>query len=134
MIDKIQTALDSILKAWADSEPIIVAWENVGRQTDIREPHVASFLLPAETGVVGLADSDCNDYTGIYQVNVYVSKGGGTGASRPLVDGLLNAFSKGTTEIVDGQKTRIEQSWRSSAIDNEAWYVVPVSVRYRSFS
>lgn len=134
MIENIQTALDSILKTWADAETIIVAWENIGRQTDIDVPHVASFLLPADTTGVGLADSDVQDYTGIYQVNVYVQKGDGTGSSRPLVDGLLNVFAKGTTVEVDGQKTRIETSWRSSAVDNEAWYVIPVSVRYRSFA
>ena len=134
MIENIQSALDSILKTWADAEPIAVAWENLGSQTDIDEPHVASFLLPAETGLVGLADSDCSDFAGIYQVNVYVEKRTGTGASRLLVDGLLNAFSKGTAMTVDGQMTRIENSWRSSALDNEAWYVIPVTVRYRSFA
>ena len=134
MIENIQTALDSILKTWADAEPIIVAWENIGRQTDIDVPHVASFLLPAETTLSSLANADSSDYTGIYQVNVYVQKGDGTGSSRPLVDGLLNAFRKGVAETVDGQKTRIETSWRSNAIPDEAWYVIPVSVRYRSFA
>jgi hypothetical protein len=133
MIENIQTALDTILKTWADAEPIVVAWENIGRQTDIDVPHVASFLLPAETGVIGLADIAADSYVGIYQVNVYVEKGDGTGSSRPLVDGLLKAFLKGTTVTVDGQITRIETSWRSNAIDNEAWYVIPVSVRYKSF-
>ena len=134
MIENIQTALDTILKSWADAQPIVVAWKNIGRQTDIDVPHVASFLLPAETGLIGLADSDSQDLTGIYQVNVYVQKSTGTGASRLLVDGLLNAFAKGTATTVDGQKTRIVKSWRAGAVDNEAWYVIPVSVRYRSFA
>lgn len=134
MIENIQSAMDTILKAWADAEPITVAWENIGKRTDITEPHVASFMLPAETVGAGLADSDCSDMSGIYQVNVYVEAGKGTAASRPLVDGLLNAFARGTEMTIDGQKTRIEQSWRSGAVDNEAWYVIPVSVRYRSFA
>lgn len=134
MIDNIQTALDTLLKTWADAQPIAVAWENVGTGTDIDVPHVASFMLPAETTGVGLADGDSQDYMGIYQVNVYVRKGDGTAASRPLVDGLLTAFDKGTELEVAGQKIRIEISWRSNAVDNEAWYVVPVSIRYRSFA
>ena len=133
MIDNIQAALDTILKGWADAEPILVAWENLGSQTDIDEPHVASFLLPAETDTPALPYSGSQDYTGIYQVNVYVKKGGGTAQSRPLVDGLLNAFARGVEQTVSGQRVLIEKSWRASAIDNEAWYTIPVSVRYRSF-
>lgn len=134
MINNIQQALDTILKTWADAVTIAVAWENLGDQTDIDEPHVASFLLPAETSINGVGDNDPSDFTGIYQVNVYVQKGDGTIDSRPLVDGLLSAFKKGTTSQVGAQRVRIVNSWRSSAIDNQAWYTIPVSVRYRSFA
>ncbi len=134
MIDNIQSALDSILNDWAQAEPIVVSWENLGRQTDIDEPHVASFLIPAETDAPAVGNGDSLDYTGVYQVSVYVQKGKGTIESRPLVDRLLTAFSRGTERIVDGQRTRVIKSWRSSAIDNDAWYLIPVSVRYRSIA
>ena len=134
MINNIQSAMDTILKDWADAQPILVSWENLGVQTDIDEPHVASFLIPAETDTPAIADGDYEDFTGIYQISVYVQKGDGTGASRPIVDSLLTAFARGVEKTISGQRTRVVKSWRSGAVDNDAWYLIPVSVRYRSFA
>ena len=134
MINNIQSALDGLLKDWADSQSITVAWENKGRPTDVGTPYLSSFLLPAETVAVGMADGSSNDFTGIYQVDVNVPAGKGTIDSRPLVDGLLTAFARGIERTVNNQKTRIEMSWRDPAIDGDAWYFVPVSIRYRSFA
>jgi Bacteriophage related domain of unknown function len=134
MINNIQAALDTILQDWSAAESIPVSWENLGAETDIDEPHVASFLIPAETDTPAIADDDYEDFTGIYQVSVYVQKGDGTGASRPIVDSLLTAFARGVEKTISGQRTRIVKSWRSGAVDSDAWYLIPVSVRYRSFA
>ena len=98
---------------------------------------MAPFLLPVETGNAGISISDNQDYTGIYQISVYTEKGKGTKASRDVVSSLLEAYSRGVTvdiPVSNGvQRLLIESSWTASAIDSEAWYNVPVSVRYRLF-
>jgi hypothetical protein len=136
-IENIRSALDGILNDWSGVESVPVAWENFASTTVLATPFVSPFLLPVETGNAGISISDNQDYTGIYQISVYTEKGKGTKASRDVVSSLLEAYSRGVTvdiPVSNGvQRLLIESSWTASAIDSEAWYNVPLSVRYRLF-
>lgn len=134
MYSNIRAALDTILNTYATAQSVDVAWQNTG-YTPGPDAYLEPFLLPAESGTVGIEATGSIDYIGLYQVNVVCPKGGGTVESRTLVDGLLTAFARTTSETVSGQKVSIVKSWASPALDrNDAWYVVPVSIRYRSFA
>lgn len=137
-IENVRAALDGILSDWATANSVPVAWENLATGSALSAPYVMPFLLPVETVGVGLAIGDNQDFTGIYQISVYTEKGKGTKASRDIVNSLIEAYARGAeVEIpVTGgvQKVLIEMSSAAPALDGDAWYTVPVSVRYRSFA
>lgn len=123
----IQAGLDTLLDVWATAESVPVKWENFGSGSDITVLHVAPFILPAEIAPVGVGDNDPDDNTGIYQISVYSEKGIGTKAARDAITTLKPVFAKGVKAGI----VRIEKTWESAGFDDEAWYIVPVSVRYR---
>ena len=135
--ESVRKALDGILNDWAATEGVTVAWENVASDVALQAPFVMPFLLPVETANVGVAISDNQDFSGIYQVSVYTEKGKGTKASRDIINSLLTAYSRGVIvniPVTNGnQRVLVEASWASPAIDSAAWYNVPLSVRYRLF-
>lgn len=133
-IDNVRDALNGILESWGVTNSIPIAWENLKAPSDFAAPYVAAFLLPVDTGVMGLAIGDNQDFTGIYQVSVYTEKGKGTKESSDIVNTLLEAFARGVTVMIGDQRILIEASWAPPAVDSEAWYTVPLSVRYRSFA
>lgn len=137
-IENIRQALDGILNTWATTNSVPVAWENLSSSAALSAPYVMPFLLPVETASVGVAISDNQDFTGIYQVSIYTEKGKGTKASRDLVNSLLESFARGVSvdvPVTGGvQKVLIEKAWTAGALDSGPWYTVPLSVRYRSFA
>ena len=132
--ENVRVALDTILNAWSAAENIPVAWENLATGSELSAPYVEAFLLPAETTTVGVAISDNQDYTGIYQISVRTEKGKGTLESRTIVNSLLTAFARGVESTIDQQRVLVQSTSVAPFIDSEAWYTVPVSVTYRSFA
>ena len=57
-------------------------------------------------------------------------KGNGTADSRAIVDAVLGEFSKGSM----AGTVQIQKSWASGSFDRDnAYFVVPVSVRYKAY-
>lgn len=126
----IQAALDTLLNTWATANAIPVVWENYNPNDDspaMAGPFVKAFILPAETGSTTLGPSGYQTAQGVYQVTVAVKKGNGTAVVRPLVASLQTVFARGV--VSDG--VRVLKSWPAPALTVGAWYMVPVSVRYR---
>lgn len=133
-IENVRDALEGILESWAVTNSVPVAWENQTINPALDEPYVMSFLMPVETVEVGRALDDSQDFNGIYQVSVYTEKGKGTATSKAIVGSLLTEFSRGVTVTIGAQIIRVEMSYASPALDFDAWYTVPVTIRYRSIT
>jgi len=123
----IQSALDTMLYNWSNTNSVSVAWQNVDFDNTNISQYAQAFMIPAQTFPIALADLSSSDFTGIYQINVYTKKGIGTKTNRDLTESLLTAFGKGS----GANGVRILQASMSGAIDDDAWLVVPISVRYR---
>jgi len=130
----IQQALETKLKAFADLKGYPVAWPNV-RYDPSTAPYLTSYNLPAETSTLGLSIGSSDDYSGIFQVDVRCPKGNGGNDSRTITNEVIAEFSKGSEQIANTTTVLIEQSWASGAFDiDDAWFSVPVSIRYRAIS
>ena len=138
MYNTILSALETKLSSFATAQGHYIAWPDVKfpSDSDISNgysggPYLESFILPAETGQGGLAVGSYQDYEGIYQINVVTKKGNGTADSRAMVDAVLSEFSKGSM----AGTVQIQKSWVSGSFDRDnAYFVVPVSVRYKVYA
>lgn len=130
----INNALESHLKLLADSNGVDVAWPNIAFNP-VGGVYYQPALIPVETKTPGLPINSSNDNAGIFQVNVNFTKETGTIDLRFATDELIVHFSRGTTISKDGLNVFIEQVWPSGQVQKaEAWFFVPVSIRYRVFS
>ena len=127
-------ALETILTNFADANGYDVSWPNNGYEPDITKPYLKPYLMPAETAAPALSAGGFQSLAGIYQVNINVANGLGEQALREMTDQVLTAFSRGTTQTVNDQKTTIEKSWSSQVIGSDGWQMIPVSIRYRSIA
>ena len=129
MYNTILSALETKLSDFATAQGYDVAWPDV--KFTPTNAYLESFILPAETGQGGLAVGSYQDYEGIYQINVVTKKGNGTADSRAMVDAVLSEFSKGSM----AGTVQIQKSWASGSFDRDnAYFVVPVSVRYKVYA
>lgn len=130
----IQQALETKLSNFAIANSYDIAWPNVSF-TPAADPYLTSFNLPAETSTLGLSIGSSDDYSGIFQVDVRCPKGSGSNDSRTITNNVMAEFSKGSEQTANTTTVLIEQSWASGAFDiGDAWFSIPVSIRYRAIS
>lgn len=129
MYNDILSALETKLQTFANSEGYDVSWPDV--KFTPTGSYLEPFILPAETATGGLTSGSYQDYAGIYQINVVTKKGAGTSDVRAMVENVLTEFNKAEAAGI----VLIEKSWPSGSFDrDEAYFVVPISVRYRLLS
>lgn len=124
----LRAALDAHLNGMVDAPPI--SWENQGLDQD-NEIYLAQFLLPAETIAVGIGEGGSDVLTGIYQVTVNVPKGTGKAAYLAETEKVKARFPRSSTIDYSGTRIVIHKVWSNSAIEDENYYRVPISIRYR---
>ena len=125
-------AIHTAIRDYADPLDIKVALPNVEFDTDKFGGDVffSVFDLPVETSLLGLADGDAEDNSGLVQLNVNVPKGNGTKVLWEQITALFGVFAK--NRILDGTVI-IVKSWAAPAVDiNQGWHTVPINISYRS--
>jgi len=71
---------------------------------------------------------------GIYQINVFYPKGEGEGVPVQTAGDLCKRFQRGL-ELTHGNHTvKIERSYRSSALEDDVWYQIPVTADFWCYS
>lgn len=111
-----------------------VAWENrefTPPAVDGSTPWFRPTFFPAETRQASVGDAGLNEMGGIMLINIFYPKGKNAGTPNQIADSLLSHFKRGTlTDAVSGYQAKIFNAWRDSALPEEAWYNIPVRVRY----
>lgn len=107
-----------------------LAYENVSFTPTLGTAYLKEAFLPAETIPVGLEDTSHDNYTGIYQINVYSPKGQGVAQIDTAINVIRDKFKRGT---VLNNLVRIEKFYRHSHIIEDSWVVTPVRIVYRAF-
>jgi hypothetical protein len=124
----IRAALETKLKAWADSQTpkVPIAFENVSF-TKPTGPFVECFLIPNESYNPEMSQTRTTMY-GLFQVNCWAPQGTGMGGVETLANGVISAFPpmpKTGPVFIEGKP------YSRSPLPEEGWVIVPVLVKYR---
>lgn len=131
----IRAALDAHLEAYTPS--LQIAWENSKYKPVVGTPFVRVDLLPARTDnpeLTGTPSNDMKVYMGIYQLRLYFPVNAGPNAAGALADALVEYFPRGLSVAYGGTTVRVPSTpYASASLPGDGvWYVVPVSIPYRS--
>lgn len=86
------------------------------------------YFLPAEPVQVELGSEARSRWSGVLQVNICVPKDDGIVPLNSRYDKVAALFRSGS--IIDG--VRIRRSYRTSALDDGDYYVMPVSIEWQA--
>jgi len=125
----LRAGLDKHLNEMVGVPPI--SWENKGLdQND--EVYLTQYLLPAETITVGVEQGGSDVLAGIYQVTVNVPKGSGKSAYLTETEKVKARFPRSSKIDYAGTRIVIQKVWSNGAVEDENFYRVPISIRYRA--
>lgn len=121
-------ALDTRLSTMVGVPPI--DFENVGLEQN-NQIYLSQMLFPAEDINLGIESTGSIILAGVYQVTVNVPKGTGRAAYTAEIDKIRARFNK-VQFVAGGTNVKTIKVWRNSALTDENFFRVPVSIRYRA--
>jgi len=125
----IQAAFDNRLNTLPGGYDI--AWPNIPFEPQAGATYLRPQFLPADTVQVGLGTDGLDDTTGIYQVDVvYPAE---TGRSQ-IPDQVADHFKRGTVLSYNGTNVRIRSVSIASALRDGAFFFVPVSIAFQTYT
>lgn len=135
----IESALINRLLALSFSPVIPVSLPNVTlTPAPIAGPGVKwlrATFLPADSFAIGIADNAHNQHYGILQVDVFVGLGIGDYAPRRIAAQIAGWFKRGTQVTKDGFIATVYDVPRiARAVEDDPWWMIPVSIPYRCFA
>jgi hypothetical protein len=134
MIDynTIRTLLDTNLKTVVGLPQL--ATENIRVTTTNAMPWCRSTLITSEPSPLTVGYDGMNQHKGIYQVDLFYPQDYGTTDVSAISKLVINAFPRGLT-LTDGTTNiHVTMTWQLTAYTvQQAWYAVPVSIRWSSF-
>ncbi len=124
----IQAALND---RFSDEFPTMpTAWENVPYTPIVGTAYFAAHLLPAEPDVLTLGSSPWIERRGIFQVSCFYPALAGWGTAKSGAADIVEAFPAGLQFSYNGLLVTIELSWPGPGMQQDGWYMCPVSIRY----
>lgn len=128
IFNDIQAALDTKL---ATLTGVPIAYPNTPYKPQAGTAYVRASFIPNETLQASLGSTGKDETLGIYQVDVVVPRGSG----RPqLLDTVADLFKRGTVLTYNGVNLRIRSVSMASAILEDEWYFVPISVNFQTYT
>ena len=128
---KISAALSSRLNTLTDAPPI--AFENAKYTPVEGETWLRESYLPATSSTIGMEPGGSTDFTGVYQISIYIPLDDSKFGAYELVDAITAHFARGTGLEFDGQAVIIEQVNVAQGLASGSWWLMPVSVNWRAF-
>lgn len=77
---------------------------------------------------------DSNEHTGIMQISVMYPLNYGTGAQNVKIDAVGSYFRAGRRFSYNGQTVQVVSLGVSGGLEDNGWWMVPVTVQYRAFA
>lgn len=142
MADAVEVAIESALlnrlTALTFIPPIPVSLPNVSFTPPTVGPGIRwlqATFLPADSFAIGIADNAHNQHYGLLQVSVFGFQGEGDYASRRVATMVGGWFKRGTQCSKDGFIATVYDVPRiGQGVRDDPWWMVPVSIPYRSFA
>ena len=108
-----------------------VAWPNVKFESNSKKPYIRINIIPAETVQASLGADGKDETNGICQITIFVPAGTGR---TDLPDIIADHFKRGTALSYNGTSIRLRSPSVGPAIAEGAFYFVPVSIPYQTFT
>lgn len=119
--------------ALASGFPAAIAYEGEIFAPTIGVPWARMTLLPQSGRPFDVRAAD-TAHLGLFQVDVMVPDGLGTGAAELAADAVRAVFRGGTVLAIGGDRVLIDYAERAQAIQQPDWICCPVTVRWRCYS
>lgn len=110
-----------------------IAYEGETFSSTLGVPWARLTLLPQSGRPFDVRAAD-TAHMGLFQVDVFVPDGLGTGAAELAADAVRAVFRGGTTIGIGGDRIVIDYAERAQAQQEPDWIVCPVTVRWRCYS
>jgi hypothetical protein len=108
-----------------------VAWPNVKFEPNAKKPYLRLSILPAQTVQASLGSIGKDETNGICQISVFVPAGSGR---TNLPDMIADHFKRGTVLAYNTTRVRLRAPSIGPAISDGAFYFVPVSIPYQTYT
>lgn len=93
-------------------------------------PYVRSTLLPSEAIPATLGSTGKNEYSGLYQIDLFYPLDGGKAAVNAIADLVVAAFAR-TSLSAGSKQVEVRAAWCEAGSADEQFYKVPVVARWR---
>lgn len=108
--------------------------ENTHNVAVTNQPFTRTTLLPAESRNASIGTTGSVRRGGLFQLDLFYPSNAGTDSADDMADAALAAFSRGTI-LTDGTTTvTIELAWAEQGSIIETFYMIPIVIRWRSFT
>lgn len=108
-------------------------YENVRYEPSLGTPYLKAWHLPAQTDTITLGPSGVHWYKGIFQVSCFYPQAFGENDAKVMAGKLITHFFRGTQVTYNNILVKVRQAWMSPGYQEDAWYVVPITVDYWVF-
>lgn len=96
-------------------------------------PFLRTWLLPAETFQITLGQDGVNEYGGIFQISCVYPQALGWNDAKVMAGRLASHFYRGTRITYNDILVKVRRAWVDPGFQEDAWYIVPVSIMYWCF-
>lgn len=110
---------------------------------DVYEPTVGqtwvrATFMPGQSSTMSLGPDHIDEYTGLYRLDIFVTKGTSLPAINKLVDQFIQAYK--STQVIQPEDynrfdenvvVHINNAWREAARFEPVWVNIPVYVSWR---
>lgn len=111
-----------------------IAWPNVSFTPPADSRYLRANELPSPTAGVSLAVDGANEYSGLFQIDVFGPLNTGSSAPKELAGAVVKHFKRGTRLDREGLRIDVMQASIGPALRDDPRWMVPVTVRYRAFA
>lgn len=124
-----QAALDTQLSTLSGGYDI--AWPNTTYEPVTNTIYLRPNFIPDDTIQVTLGTNGKDETQGIYQIDIVSPRGSGR---TTLTDNVADHFKRGTVLTYNNLKLRVRSVSIAPAINDGAWFFVPVSVNINAYT
>ncbi|MGA1073362.1 MAG: phage tail terminator-like protein [Pseudohongiellaceae bacterium] len=109
-----------------------VAWENAEYTPVEGSLYLRESFLPNIKDAVGVAHTSADDYEGLYQVSVMDGRGDRRFDAQEQARLISLHFPRGAEYTYNGVTVKITGTRLASAITEDGWYQIPVTISWRA--
>ena len=129
IFNDIESAFTNQLQTLNDSPD--VAWPNINYKPKAGHVYLTCHMLPGRFNQASMGADGKDRQDGVFQITVFEPAGSGRSTWPDLI---AEHFKRGTTLSYNGTDVRIRAASIGPAGVDGAWYIIPVSINYQTYT